>query len=172
MLRHGLRSFTHPAFNTAMERMRVSCRIPGDAFEMTSGMYAAVVLAGYGLPVAPFDLQAMRIVAKPSNDIDEVLNLFSRDKGAYVGYSSCEAPFYILLTDCIRSLGRLMPTDPRLSEARELFRRTGHSLPPDPGRSFVHGSVVIARQSGDTISTVGLLDPDPMGGGSVTLYAG
>ena len=53
MLKHGCRSFGHSAFLTAMERMRVSCKSPGDAFEMTRGVHAAVVLAGYGLPVAP-----------------------------------------------------------------------------------------------------------------------
>jgi len=53
-----------------MDRITVSCKGPGDAFEMTRGVRAAVVLAGFGLPVAPFDLKAMRILAKPSNDID------------------------------------------------------------------------------------------------------
>jgi len=82
MLQHRLHSFTHPAFKTAMERMRVSCKTAGDAFEMSTGIYAAIVLAGYGLPVAPFDLQAMRILAEPSTDIDKVRAMFSRDKGA------------------------------------------------------------------------------------------
>jgi hypothetical protein len=135
MLQHGLRSFTHPAFNTAMERMNLSCRAPGDAFEMTTGIHAAVALAAYGLPVAPFDLQAMSILAKPCNDIDTVLHLFSRDRGAYVGYSSCAAPFYVLLTDCIRSLRRLAPTHPMLAEVKELFTRTSSPLPPDRGKA-------------------------------------
>jgi hypothetical protein len=103
MLQHGLHSFTHPAFKAAMERMRVSCKTGGDAFEMSTGIYAAIVLAGFGLPVAPFDLQAMRILAESSKDIDTMRELFSRDKGAYVGYSTCKAPFYVLLTDCVQS---------------------------------------------------------------------
>jgi hypothetical protein len=115
MMRHQLRSFGHSAFLAAMDRMIISCKYPSDAFEMTRGVHAAVVLAGYGLPVAPFDLAGMRIAATPSNDIDTVLELFYRDKGAYVGYSSCEAPFYLLLTDCIRSLRRRVKIDPRLS---------------------------------------------------------
>ena len=49
MLKHGFRSFTHSAFLTAMERMTLSCRSPCDAFEMTRGIYAAVVLASFGL---------------------------------------------------------------------------------------------------------------------------
>jgi hypothetical protein len=71
MMKHGFRSFTHSAFLAAMDRMKVSCKSQGDAFEMTRGIHAAVVLAGYGLPVAPFDLEATRILAKPSNDIIE-----------------------------------------------------------------------------------------------------
>jgi len=154
-----------------MARMRLSCKSLGDAFEMTSGIYAAVVLAGYGLPVAPFDLEAMRILAKPRRDIDTVRALFSADRGAYVGYSTCDAPFYLLLTDCVRSLRQLVPVHPRLSEVRQLFARTSRSLPRDPGQSFMSGMAVIGRQAGDTISTAGLFDPDPMSG-SVMLYAG
>ena len=45
-----------------------------DAFDMTRGIYAAVVLAGFGLPVAPFDLARTRILGKLSNDIDTVLS--------------------------------------------------------------------------------------------------
>ena len=53
MLSHGFRSHAHSAFLAGIERMKLSCRDEGDAFEMTRGIYAAVVLAGYGLPVAP-----------------------------------------------------------------------------------------------------------------------
>jgi hypothetical protein len=171
MLKHGFQSFAHPAFLDAMDRMRVSCRSPSDAFEMTRGMYAAVVLAGYGLPVAPFDLNRPRILAKPTNDIDAVLDLFSSDKGAYVGYSSCDAPFYLLVTDCIRSMRRLVTTHPRASELKDLFARTDEPLPPDPELAFMPGMAIFGRQAGDMISTVCLLDPDPMAG-SITLYAG
>ena len=122
MLKHNCRSFGHSAFLTAMERMRVSCKSPGDAFEMTRGVHAAVVLAGYGLLVAPFDLDAMRILTTPSKDIDTVLELFSRDKGVYVGYSSCKAPFYLLLTDCVRTLRRLVLDHPRFSQVKNCSR--------------------------------------------------
>jgi hypothetical protein len=138
---------------------------------MTRGVRAAVVLAGFGLPVAPFDLKAMRILAKPSNDIDTVQALFSADKGAYVGYRTCDAPFYLLLTDCVRTLLQLVPTHPTLSEVRELLARANGSLPPDPGMPFRSGMAIFGRQPGDTISTVALLDPHPARG-SIMLYAG
>jgi len=46
----------------------------------------------------------MCIRAEPSRDINTVQALSSADQGAYVGYSTCEAPFYLLLTDCISTL--------------------------------------------------------------------
>jgi hypothetical protein len=171
MLKHGFRSATHPAFFEAMDRMRVSCKYAADAFEMVRGIHAAVVLAGLGLPVAPFDLNAMRIKAKPSNDIDAVQELFAADKGAYVGYNTCDAPFYVLLTDCVNTLRQLVPVHPSLAELRQLLARGGDSLPQGYRQPFTPGMVLLDRQAGDAISTVGLLDPHPMGG-SVTLYAG
>jgi hypothetical protein len=139
---------------------------------MTTGVYAAVVLAGFGLPVAPYNLVTSRIVAQPSNDIDTVLELFSSDTGAFVGYNTCTAPFYVLLTDCVRTMRRLVPVRPELSEVKLLLERIGLSLPPDPGQSFVHEAAVIRRRPGDKISTIGLFDPNPMGGSSCCMRAG
>jgi len=51
----GIESFAHPAFFPALERMWLATKGGSDAFAMTRGVYAAVVLAGFGLPVAPFD---------------------------------------------------------------------------------------------------------------------
>jgi hypothetical protein len=171
MFRHGVQSFIHPAFFDALDRTRVSLKSNGDAFGMARGVYAAVVLAGYGLPVGPLDAQASGIRAEPSNDIDTVLALFSSDKGAFVGYNCCEAPFYVLLTDCVQSLRRLVPNHPWLSGVKELFARAGQPLPPDPGQSFVHGVYIIDRQPGDTTSTVLLIDSNPTQG-SIFLNAG
>ena len=170
-LDHGARSFSHPAFAPAWERMRLATKGGSDAFGMSRGVYAAVVLAGFGLPVAPFDLVTTRILAKPSNDIETVLELFSCDKGALVGYNTCTAPFYVLLTDCVQTMRRLVPTHPLLSEINLLVERSGASMPPDPGHSFRHSMALALRQPGDAISTVGLLDPNPAGG-SIMLYAG
>jgi hypothetical protein len=82
-----------------------------------------------------------------------------------------DAPFYLLLTDCINTLRQLAPVHPMLSELRQLFARQGASLPPDPRRPFRHGMAIFARQAGDAISTIGLMDPDPKSG-SITFYAG
>jgi hypothetical protein len=135
-LDHGFRSFLHPAFMPAWDRVRSLTATGGDAFSMASGADAAVLLAGFGLPIAPFDLEALRILAKPSKDIDTVLALFSRNKTALVGYSACDAPFYVLLTDCIRTLRQRVPTCPELADIKQLFGRSGGSLPPDPGSPY------------------------------------
>ena len=94
--------------------------------------------------------------------------MFAADKGAYVGYNTCDAPFYLLVTDCVRTLRQLMLVHPMLAELKGLFARSEGSLPPDPGRRFAHGMVIFNRGAGDAISTVLLGDPDPAGGGSIT----
>ena len=155
---------------TAWDRVRSLTATGGDAFAMASGAYAAVLLAGFGLPVAPFDLKALRILAKPSKDIDTVLALFSRNKTALVGYSACDAPFYVLLTDCIRTLRQRVPSCPELADIKQLFGRLADPCPRTPARTSPRGMALFRRQPGDTISTVGV-DPNRTVG-SIMLYAG
>jgi hypothetical protein len=138
---------------------------------MAKGVDGAVVLAAFGLPVAPFDRKMPRILGKPSNDIDTVLSLFSRWKTAFVGYNASAAPFYVLLTDCVRTLRQRVFSHPELTEIKKLFERPGTALPPEPGHSFTPGMALFAREPGDAISTVALLDPSPFAG-SIMLYAG
>lgn len=171
LLGHGIRSFAHPAFLPALERIMLSSKGGCDAFEMTRGIYAAIVLAAFGLRVAPFDLQGSRILGKPSNDIDTVCALFSSEKTAFVGYSVCDAPFYVLLTDCIQTLRQRVPTYPELSGVKTLFAREAGRLPPDPRRNFTPGMALFARRPGDAISTLAMIDPNPTAG-SIMLYAG
>lgn len=168
---HGIKSFAHPAFTPALERMRLATRGGSDALAMTRGVYAAVVLAGFGLPVAPLDLATRRILAEPSKDINTVQKLFSTDHGAFVGYNVCTAPFYVLLTDGVRTLRRLVPAHPALPEVKLLVERAMVTLPSDPGYSFKHSIALAYRQPGDAISTVALRGPGPTGG-SIVLYAG
>jgi hypothetical protein len=168
-LDHGTRSLMHPAFIPAWDRVR-SLKIDSDAFAMARGADAAVLLAGFGLAVAPFDFN-LGILDKPSDDIGTVLTMFSRWPSAFVGYNSCDAPFYVLLTDCIRSLRKQVFSHPGLFDVRRLFARTGGSLPPDPGSDFTPGMALFARYPGDAISTVLVLDPS-RDAGSLMLHAG
>ncbi len=169
MLDHATRSLTHPLFAPAWGRVKSLMAASGDAFAMASGVDAAVTLAGFGLSVAPFDFN-LGILEKPSDDIDTVLAMFSRWPSGLVGYSSCDAPFYVLLTNCIRSLLKQVSSHPGLFDVRRLIARKG-SLPADPGRDFTPGMALFARQPGDAISTALLLDPSPSAG-SLMLHAG
>jgi hypothetical protein len=135
-LDHGFRSFLHPAFMPAWDRVRSLTATGGDALSMASGAYAAVLLAGFGFPVAPFDPGALRILATPSKDIDTVLALFSRNKTALVGYSVCDAPFYVLLTDCIRTLRPRVPSCPELADIKQL--RAKRRIPATGPRPELH----------------------------------
>ena len=169
-LRHWLRSHSHPTFQAAMNEVALLRKVPGEAFDILSGAHAAVFLAGWGLPVAPFDLEEMCIKAEPSNDIDTVHKMFAGDNEAIIGYSTCDAPFYLVLTDCLTTLRQLLPNHPMLAELRQLLARRGSSLPSGNGQLSIPGMMILDRQVGDTISTV-FLDPQPMGG-TINLYAG
>jgi hypothetical protein len=169
-LTHGFRSFVHPAFMPAWDRVKSATAVGRDPFAFSSGVDAAVLLAGFGLAVAPFDFQH-GIHEKPTNDIDIVLAKFSSRPEALVGYDICGAPFYVLLTDCVRTLVKLLGTHPNLFDVRRLFERNGGSLPANPRNAFVPGMVIFAREPSDMISTILVHDRKP-DVGSLMLHAG
>jgi hypothetical protein len=166
-LARGSQSFTHPAFYPALERVRCEVAIApvlgnrNSIFQSATGVDAAVVLAGFGLPVAPFDRKVSRILEQPSNDIDTILSLFAHSsKNAVIGYSLCDAPFYVVLTNCIQALRQQLPISPELSGILQLFENSGTPLPLDPGGRFISDMMLFAREPGDTISSVGRMDPN------------
>jgi hypothetical protein len=169
-LSHGLRSFANPAFGRAFDRVRTLAASEANAFAVAAGADAAIVLAAFGLPVAPFDRKALRILAEPSNDIDEVMGRFSKCKSAFVGYSVCDLPFYMLVTDCLVTLMERAPVHPRLAAVELLIDRVG-GLPRGSGARFQHSLALFAREPGDRIDTVILPDPRP-DKGSILLQAG
>ncbi|MBS4004943.1 MAG: hypothetical protein KGZ91_16340 [Afipia sp.] len=170
-LKHGLAAFQHPLFETALLRLKAQSLSTSDAFAMATGRDAAIVLAGLGLRVAPFDRKTPRILAEPDNDIDKVGETFAKWKSAYVGYSPCDTPFYMLLTDCVRTMRTQIADRPELRELKDLVTRTGLALPSGPFPAFKHGIILIPRESGDSVSTIFLNNPNP-NDGSVGLYAG
>jgi hypothetical protein len=170
-LKHGLTAFQHPRFVTAFTKLKAQMDAPSSAFAMASGPDAAIVLAGFGLPVAPFDRKKAQILGTPSNVIDEVAEQFSRFKTAYVGYSPCDAPFYILVTDCVQTMRPQIDFRPELHDAKRLLERRGIDLPRGPFAPFKHGIVLIAREPGESVSTIFLDNPNPHEG-SVGLFAG
>jgi hypothetical protein len=170
-LAHGWKAFAHPLFFAAFDRVKKQLASPFDAFAMATGTDAAIVLAGFGLPVAPFDRKTPRVLAEPSNDIDTAASMFSKWKTAYVGYSPCDVPFYMLVTDCVLSAFEQIPVRPELKEVKALLERAGSLDGARPARRFQHGIILLPREPGDTISTIFLNNPNPKEG-SVGLYAG
>ena len=170
-MKHALEAFQHPRFGAAFSRLERHISGGFDAFAPCQGIAAAVVLGGFGLPVAPFDRKDLKITEQPTNRIDEISKSFSKLKTAYVGYSVCDLPFYIMVTDCIASARSLIESHPRFGEVRELLRRDSVNMPRGSIRPFQHALLLFPRHPGDTISSVGHLDPLPSRG-SVTLYAG
>ncbi len=170
-VKHGLNAFQHSRFGPAYMKFKAQLDAPSDAFAIASGSDAAIVLAAFGLPVAPFDRKNPQILATPSNDIDEVAERFSRYKTAYVGYSPCDVPFYMLVTDCVQTMRPQIERRPELREVKALLERTGMELPSGPFPPFKHGIALIGREAGDTVSTIFLNNPNAHEG-SVALYAG
>jgi hypothetical protein len=168
---HGFRWLTHPAFAPAVDRVMSSIDQDQDAFAMAAGIDAAVVLAGFGLPIAPFDLGEKRIVGKPSNDIDTVLHLFGGLENALVGYSVCAAPFYVLLTDCVRTLHEWVPVEPALAQVKGLFAREGQTVSAESAVPFTPVMGLFRRRQGDKIRTASLID-NSANAGSIVLHAG
>jgi hypothetical protein len=140
-----------------------------------TGSDCAIVMAGHGIPVAPFEkptapVEALRPLAPLSDDIDVVAKNFSQYPAASIGYSSCAAPFYLLLTNCLRTLRKTIVSDDRLQEARQLVERTGHRWPTGSIAPFQHAMFVFPRKAGDRISMA--LVHGGLGGGSIMLCAG
>lgn len=170
-LEHGMSSFQHPLFSQAFGRLRKQLALPSDAFMVAAGVDAAIVLAGFGLPVAPFDRKQPRILAEPSNDIDKVAEAFARFKTAYVGYSPCDVPFYIVVTDCVKSMPSQIESREQLAPLREVLQGYGELVLEKGLREFQHGIVLVPRSSGETISTVFLSNPN-VNEGSIGFFAG
>lgn len=170
-LKHGFATFQHPRFAAAFSKAKERSETRQDAFEMASGADAAIVLAGFGLPIAPFDRKMPRILSEPSNKIDLAVESFSRWKTAYVGYSPCDIPFYMIVTDCIKTMQEQLMVRPELAEAKRLFLQAGGTSQTRPVRDFQHGIVLVPREPMDTASTVFLNNPNPRQG-SVGFYAG
>jgi hypothetical protein len=169
-LNHVLRSVAHPAFGRAFDLAKASAAVRFDAFATVAGVDAAIVLAGLGLPVAPLDRKTLRILTAPSNDIDEVVARFSKFKSALVGYSACDLPFYMLLTDCLVTLAERVPFHPLLAGVKQLIDRAGgFSQPYTP--PFQHGLLLFARMPGDRFEAIMLHDRNPSKG-SIMLQAG
>jgi hypothetical protein len=100
-----------------------------------------------------------------------VLRLFTGWETALVGYSVCAAPFYVLLTDCLRTLRERVSVRSELAQVEQLFSRGGQSVPGENAGPFTPGMALFRRLQGDKIRTTALLD-HAADVGSIMLHAG
>lgn len=170
-LSHGFMAFSHDDFFPAFHKAKSWVEKETDAFSFATGIDAGIVLAGLGMSVAPFDRKSPKILAETSNKIDVVKKNFLKCKTAYVGYSPCTAPFYILVTDCIKTFQERLNSHPYLEPVRELIHRNDAELLQSVDVSFRHGTLVFPREPGDRFETAVLMDTNPHYG-SIGLYAG
>jgi hypothetical protein len=161
LLANYILSSLHPVFQAALSQLSCSLERACSVVEMARGVDSAVVLAGFGLPVAPFDAGESRIIGGPSNDIDTVLTLFEGNENALVGYNVCAAPFYLLVANSIYTLSHRILHDPDFSQIKLLVERErGGQLLPDPGLKQTCWLSLLKRAPGDTIASVGVSDVD------------
>lgn len=143
----------------AVQNVLSGLSAPYEPFDFAAGLDAALVLAFFGLPIAPMERASGRITAPLSTNLDQVTADFEATDADLVGYSTCEAPFYVLFTDCHDTVARLIASEPKLERIRVLFERDSLPLPQDHGRPFVHACWIFRRQPGDRIGGLQYFDP-------------
>jgi hypothetical protein len=169
-LRQTLQTLDNPQFLQALQRVK-KIAVPVDALEPTAGIDAAIFFAGLGLPVCPFDRFKLAPVGVASAEIDEVAKAFENRKSAYVGYSPNLAPFYLVVTDCYRTLAEEGVRDPALAPVRDRIVeaiRYGDSV---PAKRFQWAVFALPRFEGEKVPHTMVEDPRP-DRGSIVLYAG
>lgn len=164
-------SVTEPLFLRALANVRKTVDSTTDALARCEGVDAALVMAAAGVPVAPLDKKTLDPLGEPSTDLARVAASFAGLKTALVGYNSCEAPFYCLVTDSLHDLKSKLVTEPALRPVAALFGRVGGSLPGGTGHPFEHVVALFGRKAGDRFETLFVEGRGPLGG-SVLLAAG
>lgn len=168
-LTSALKAFSDDNFRQSHKLMS-SIEEPKDAFEPARGRSAAIVMAGFGLPVAPFDVSTGELLAPYSTDLETIRTAFGETDEYIVCYNSAEAEFYSLQTDCTKTLASKIKYNKAARPIRALFKRA-HLEIPKADDKFVHYSLLFARKNGDQIPTLGLIEDAP-DKGSIMLCAG
>ncbi|UYN94372.1 MAG: hypothetical protein KIT25_20405 [Enhydrobacter sp.] len=169
-LRQTLQSLDNPQFLQALRRLK-SDGPPADAFEPTAGMDAAILFSGLGLPVCPFDRFNPAPIGAPSSSIEEVARAFAKRKSAYVAYSPNLAPFYLLVTDCHRTLAEDGVRHPALAVVRDRVEEAMRSENLPPTERFRWAVIALPRMERDRVPHTIIENPRP-DRGSFVLYAG
>lgn len=157
-------------FMPALRRLRQAPY--GGAFDPAQGIDSAIVLAGAGLNVRPLDRKTGRIIGSLASGIDAAQTVFEKAKTAWVGYHPAEAPFYMLVTDCVVTAYDTVKSNPAFADLKAKMEGGGNAFPSRPVLPpFRHGVLTFAREPHDQIETLAIEDPHPSRG-SVMLLAG
>jgi hypothetical protein len=160
-------SLADPRFMEAIIRLRSAPL--GAPFDPAQGRDAAIVLAGAGLVVAPMDRRTGRAIGPSARGIDEADAVFSKAKTAWVGYAPAQAPFYTVVTECLRTLFTALHHDDKFAG----MTRTIHSAGgfPDQGNLPMgrRGMILVERKPEDRIACWSIQTP---GLGAIVIAAG
>lgn len=155
----------------ALQRVRAEIANGYPPIRAAMGKDAALVLAFFGLPVAPLDLDTGDFLAPPSADFDQVAATFDAFPGATVAYSTCNAQFYVLFTECMNSLARMISEVSLGERVRALFERDNQPLPQANHQPLTRGCGIFRRYPGETVGSF-IYGAERDDAGLVVLYAG
>lgn len=161
----------NPRFQHALKRTLSEINGAYDAFDLATGADHALLLAFFGLPVAPMETESGDLVGTPTTDMARVVDMFDNTDAHLVGYITSQAPFYVIFGDCQDSLAEHIANTPKLERVRALFERDGLPLPTPQGEPFVKVCGLFRRYPGEEVGGLMYMDPHP-DRGSFMLYAG
>ena len=159
MLNRVLDGIFRSDLSDAVRRLASQSGEPYDAFDFASGRDAAVLMAFFGLPVAPMERVSGAITSALTTEIDAVVAAFESSEADLVGYSSAQALFYVLITDCQDTVAQVLKSEPKAARIADLFQRDGLPLPEPLGTPFVKACWIFRRRPGDRVGGLMYIDP-------------
>ena len=159
MLNRVLDGIFRSDLSDAVQRLVRESGAPYDAFDFASGVDAAVLMAFFGLPVAPMERVSGALTAPLTTEIDAVVEAFETSQADLVGYASAQAPFYVLITDCQDTVAQLLTSEPKAARIADLFERDGLPLPKRLGTPFVKACWIFRRRPDDRVGGLMYIDP-------------
>lgn len=170
-LRRAVTAITDDTFTSAMGRLLAKRGEGHAAFDPAQGEDHAIVLAGWGVPVAPLDRRSGKIIGPVARNAGEAAKVFGRFKTAFVGYQPAAAPYHLMVTDCFNTMLLIINRHPGMAAFREALTRVGAPMPTGRAEPFKHAAIVAPKSPHDRVETFALEDPSPHSG-SVMMTTG
>ena len=167
MLRRSITAMTNDRFSRALAACRSDLSAKFGAFDPVQGREAGILLAGFGLPVMPLDRKTMSPLGAAASTIEGADEIFSRAKTAFVGYTPAQAPFHLMVTDCINTLQSMIIAHPAFAGIRSIMERDGRGLPKKSAPPFKHACLLVAKTAEDQVESYLHMDPSPNRGSAI-----